>query len=84
MQIVFGWKLDGPSYPLTAIGSESAIGQPVVGPNGLLNLLETPLGLAGPSLPAAVRIARYLGGLPPLSGPRSKLWSDPLGVVQFY
>ncbi len=63
MQIVFGWKLDGSSHPLTATGSESAMGQPVVGPNGLLGLLETALGLAGPSLPAAVRIARYLGRL---------------------
>ncbi len=63
MHIVFGWKLDGSSYPLTATGSESAIGQPVVGPSGLVGLLETALGLAGPTLPAAVRIARYLGRL---------------------
>ena len=63
MQIVFGWKLDGPCHPLTATGSAAAIGQPVVGPHGLLGLLEAPLGLAGPSMPAAVRIARYQGRL---------------------
>lgn len=63
MQIVFGWKLDGPCHPLTATGATAAIGQPVVGPLGLLDLLEAPLGLTGPSTPAAVRIARYQGRL---------------------
>ena len=63
MQIIFGWKLDGPCHPLTATASAAAIGQPVVGPHGLLGLLEAPLGLAGPSTPAAVRIARYQGRL---------------------
>ena len=63
MHIVFGWELDGHSYPPTATGCVAAIGQPVVGPTGLLNLLEVSLGLAGPTMPAAVRIARYQGRL---------------------
>ena len=63
MHIVFGWGLDGHSYPPTATGCAAAIGQPVVGPTGLLNLLEVSLGLAGPTMPAAVRIARYQGRL---------------------
>jgi ATP-dependent helicase/nuclease subunit B len=63
MHIVFGWELDGHSYPPTSTGCVAAIGQPVVGPTGLLNLLEVSLGLAGPTTPAAVRIARYQGRL---------------------
>jgi CRISPR/Cas system-associated exonuclease Cas4 (RecB family) len=60
MHIVFGWELDGSSHPQTANGAAAAIGQPVVGPNGLLDILESTLGLLGPNTPAAVRIARYL------------------------
>jgi ATP-dependent helicase/nuclease subunit B len=63
MHIVFGWGLDVHSYPPTSTGCVAAIGQPVVGPTGLLNLLEVSLGLAGPTTPAAVRIARYQGRL---------------------
>ncbi|UPT92374.1 PD-(D/E)XK nuclease family protein (plasmid) [Bradyrhizobium barranii subsp. apii] len=63
MHVVFGWKLDGPCHPQTANGSSAAIGQPVVGPSGFLNLLESALGLVGPNTPAAVRIARYQGRL---------------------
>ena len=63
MHIIFGWGLDGHSYPPTATGCVAAIGQPVVGPTGLLNLLEVSLGLAGPTMPAPVRIARYQGRL---------------------
>ena len=63
MHIVFGWKLDGPCHPQTANGTDAAIGEPVVGPNGFLGLLESALGLVGPTTPAAVRIARYQGRL---------------------
>ena len=63
MHIVFGWKLDGPCHPQTADGKAAAIGKPVVGPNGLLGLLESALGLVGPNTSAAVRIARYQGRL---------------------
>lgn len=63
MHIVFGWKLDGPCHPQTANEAAAAIGEPVVGPNGLLGLLESALGLVGPNTPAAVRIARYQGRL---------------------
>lgn len=63
MHIVFGWKLDGPCYPQTANGALDAIGEPVVGPNGFLGLLESALGIVGPTTPVAVRIARYQGRL---------------------
>ena len=63
MHVAFGWKLDGPCHPQTANRAEAAIGEPVVGPNGFLGLLESGLGLVGPNTPAAVRIARYQGRL---------------------
>lgn len=63
MHIVFGWKFDGPCHPQTANGTAAAIGEPVVGPNGFLGLLESALGLVGPTTPTAVRIARYQGRL---------------------
>jgi ATP-dependent helicase/nuclease subunit B len=63
MHIIFGWTLDGASHPQTANGAPDAIGEPVVGPKGFLGLLEAALGLAGPTTPAAVRIARYQGRL---------------------
>ncbi len=63
MQIVFGWHLDGPTCPETPAGGASAIDARVVGPSGLLGLLETRLGRNGPGTPAVVRIAQYLARL---------------------
>jgi hypothetical protein len=34
MNIVFGWKLNDPSHPRAANGASTAIGVPLVGPNG--------------------------------------------------
>ena len=63
MQVVFGWELDGPTFPETPDGTEFALDGVVVGPLGLLDILETRLGLNGPGTPAAVRIAQYLARL---------------------
>ena len=57
--IVFGWHLDGPSFPETPSGQAYVIDEAVVGPLGLLNLLEANLGINGPGAPAALRIAQY-------------------------
>ena len=63
MKIVFGWHLDGPTWPETPDGQRFVLDAAVVGPLGLLDLLETRLGLNGPGRPAALRIARYLSRL---------------------
>ena len=63
MHVVFGWHLDGPTFPETPDGSDFALDGLVVGPLGLLDMLETRLGLNGPSVPAALRIAQYLARL---------------------
>ena len=63
MKIVFGWRLDGPTYPETPDGSEFSIDAAVVGPRGLLDLLESRLGVNGPGAHPARRIAQYLARL---------------------
>ena len=63
MKIVFGWCLDEPAFPETPDGGAFSIDSAVVGPTGLLALLETRLGINGPATPPARRIARYMARL---------------------
>ena len=63
MKIIFGWHLDGPTWPETPDGRPFALDAAVVGPLGLLDVLETRLGVNGPGRPAALRIAQYLSRL---------------------
>lgn len=63
MRILFGWHLDGPCWPETFDGLAASLDTDVVGPAGLIRLLETKLGLAGPEVSPALRIAQYLARL---------------------
>lgn len=63
MKILFGWFLDSGAFTVTASGFEEALGQPVLGPLGLLGLLEQQLGLLSHYEHEAVRIAHYLAAL---------------------
>lgn len=63
LRIVFGWHLDGPTFPETTDRGAFCINAAVVGPLGLLDILETILGCNGPVIPPAVRIAQYLSRL---------------------
>ncbi len=63
MHLVFGLACDGrtcPDFPGEGAGS---IGATVVGPAGLLDILETQLGLGGPPVSDAIRIAAYAAKL---------------------
>lgn len=60
MRVQFGWHLDGPHWPETIDGAQANLGDVVVGPAGLLGVLEIRLGLTGPEAPPALRIAQYL------------------------
>ena len=71
MKIVFGWHLDGPTCPETPDGEAFAIDAAVVGPAGLLNLLETRLGLNTPATAPARRIAQYVARLRAIDDGRS-------------
>lgn len=59
MKVVFGASLDARQGP----SARSFFNEPLVGPMGLLGLLETYLGLAAPDAPEARRVAVYLGAL---------------------
>lgn len=59
MQVTFGLRLDERQGP----SGQSYFMAPVVGRQGFLGLLEAYLGLAGPDVPKARRVAAYLGHL---------------------
>lgn len=60
MNIILGQELDTGSYP-DALGDEEAtMGNVVVGPSGLIGILETRLGLSKARPHEAVRIGHYL------------------------
>ncbi|CAN5129868.1 PD-(D/E)XK nuclease family protein [soil metagenome] len=63
MKVVFGWHLDGVTYPETVSGSFTTFNSSVCGPSGLLNILENYFGLGAPSCSTALRIAQYLTAL---------------------
>uniref|UniRef100_UPI0005EB94E1 PD-(D/E)XK nuclease family protein n=1 Tax=Desulfonatronum thioautotrophicum TaxID=617001 RepID=UPI0005EB94E1 len=63
MQIILGYSFDGGAYPDALGDAEAVSGKVVVGPMGLLSILETRLGLKGPSRHPAVRIGQYLARL---------------------
>jgi ATP-dependent helicase/nuclease subunit B len=71
MNIVFGIVADGDTYPDFPGTADGALGKPVVGPGGLVDILETQLGLTGPRTNEAIRIATYA------SKARLALRSDP-------
>ncbi len=63
LQLVFGWYLDGPTFPETTDGSRATLGKLVGGPAVLINQLALRYGLLRPLIPQAVRIANYLSAL---------------------
>lgn len=63
MRVQFGWHLDGSCWPETMDGLHASLGTEVVGPTGLVGVLETRLGLSGPEVSPALRTAQYLARL---------------------
>lgn len=63
MQVIFGWHLDGHSFPQTTSGNECELGGLIAGPTGLTQRLSILLGVPGRILPQAMRIARYMRAL---------------------
>ncbi|MGA2222987.1 MAG: PD-(D/E)XK nuclease family protein [Syntrophobacteraceae bacterium] len=60
MEIVLGYELDTGCYPDALNGMLAKEGITVLGPERLVSLLETRLGLSGPLTHHAVRIGQYL------------------------
>lgn len=80
MDVVFGVALDAVQGP----SAHSRFNEPFVGPAGLLGLLETHLGLSGPEVPRAHRVAVYLSCLQAVAPGRfyeNSLATDAMGVA---
>ena len=73
MHILFGLDADGGTWPATSDASTAQAGGAVVGPRGLLGIVETALGLGGPVQPAAVRLARWRAKLAAADSPE-RFW----------
>ncbi len=63
MNLIFGLACDGPAYPDYPGEGNGALHAAVVGPSGLVDILELQLGLTGPPSAEAVRIAAYAAKL---------------------
>lgn len=74
MDVVFGMWADGGAVPDHGGDQRGSIGQPVVGPSGLVDLLETKLGLRQPRQSQLVRIASFQAVLRDLGG--TYFWSN--------
>ena len=78
MELVFGLWADGGASPDHGGAAGGALGQPVVGPGGLVDVLETALGLGGPRRAQVVRIAALQSTLERLDG--DFFWSGSLAM----
>jgi len=63
MNLIFGLACDGRAYPDFPGEGAGALHAAVVGPSGLIDILEVQLGLTGPRGSEAVRIAAYAAKL---------------------
>ncbi len=79
MDIVFGLHADAGAWPDHGGTGTGASGAPVVGPNGLVEILETARGLGSPSTPNVVRIAAFQAALDRLESP-PRFWNKSLEV----
>ena len=79
MDIVFGLQADAGAWPGHGGNGSAALGAPVVGPNGFVEILETARGLGAPSTSTVVRIAAFQAALEKLEGP-SRFWNKSLEV----
>ena len=79
MDIVFGLWADGGASPDHGSGEAGAVGAPVVGPNGLLNIPEMRYGLSAPPSAFVVRIAPWQAALE-AADDRQRFWSRSLEV----
>lgn len=79
MDIVFGLWADGGAYPDHGADGHGALGAPVVGPSGLIDILETRYGMNAPPAAYVVRIAAWQGALASADD-GNRFWSASLRV----
>ncbi|GAB7555559.1 PD-(D/E)XK nuclease family protein [Novosphingobium sp. 11B] len=79
MDIIFGIHADPGAFPSHGGGSTGGLGVPVVGPQGLLDILETALGLGSPRASQVVRLASIQAKLQRLEG-APPFWASSFAV----
>lgn len=82
MKIVLGLDADRGAWPPTTDGSSAQAGGAVVGPRGLLTIVETALGMRGPAQPQVVRLVRWRAKLAAADGP-GRFWHASFAVDPF-
>ena len=78
MELVFDLWADRGAYPDHGGGPQGALGQPVVGPLGLVDTLETMMGLGAPPTAHVVRVAHFQAILESIAG--AHFWSRSLAT----
>lgn len=81
MKILFDSAFDGRAWPQYPNGQKACLGAIQVGEAGMLDILETMLGLRGPTVPEAVRTAALV---PYVQKNKTAFWAksavvDPFG-----
>lgn len=79
MEITFGLQADAGAWPDHGGAGSGASGAPVVGPNGLVEILEIARGLGTPLPAYVVRIAAWEAAIEKLAGP-PRFWTKSLEV----
>ncbi len=79
LNIVFGLQADAGAWPDHGGTGAGSSGSPVVGPSGLIEILETARGLGFPAPSTVVRIAAFQAALEKLSGGQ-RFWTKSLEV----
>lgn len=74
MKIIFSSTGDGLVYPDFPGEADGALAWPVVGPLGLIEILELQLGLSEPAVSETVRIAAYVRKLSSASADGARFW----------
>jgi len=91
LRLILGHDLDGAAWPddIGGFGDDrrtASCGRAVVGPAGLLDMIELRLGLGGPTLQPPIRIARYLARLRAADAPsrfyHASLKTDPWSTAR--
>lgn len=83
VRLIFDSALDGPAWPGPLGHADFVFGESWVGPRGLLDVLETRLGLGGYFDGPLQRACRLIGPLQSLSGHwRQSFDVDPLGTCR--
>ncbi len=82
MEIVLGLDADGSAWPPMTSDASVQAGGMVTGPAGLLQIVESAIGLGGPATPAVKRLAAWRAKLAAVDGP-DRFWHQSFAADSF-